>query len=367
MIIGVTGLRVPRHTAPVLVPPPPRRWFASDNAAGAHPRVLEALVGANDGHALAYGQDDWTRRATLAFSELFDRDVEVLFTFGGTGANVVALSCILPPAHAVACSRWAHVAVDEAGAPERFLGAKLVLLDSVDGTVSPDAVQGLRPMFGSQHHAPPGVLSLTQVTEMGAVWSADALRETCAAARELGMAIHLDGARIANATAALGGTSALRAMVADVDVLTFGGTKAGAVYGEAVVFLDPARAKHAANLRKQATQLPSKMRFVAAQYEALLAGDLFVELGRLANRSARLLHERLCHLEHLDLGAPPQANSLFPRLAGPAKARLQEWSFFWDWDPRDDRVRWMTAWDTTDEDVERFVAGVEWALGQRGN
>lgn len=344
------------------MPPPPIHGFASDNAAGAHPLVMEALQAANAGHALAYGQDPWTARSREAFCELFDRDVEVFFTFGGTGANVVALSCILPPAHAVACSRWAHIAVDEAGAPERFLGAKLVLLDSDDGTVAPDAVSGLASIMGSHHHAPPGVLSLTQVTEMGAVWSVDALRATCATARDLGLLVHLDGARIANAAAALGGRAALRAMAADVDVLSFGGTKAGAVYGEAVVFLDPSRARHAPNLRKQATQLPSKMRFIAAQYEALLADDLFIELGARANRSAQALHARLARLEHLDLGAPPQANSMFPRLPGGAKEKLQEWSFFWDWDPTDARVRWMTAWDTTEEDVERFAAGVREAL-----
>jgi threonine aldolase len=329
--------------------------------------VLEALVASNSGHALAYGQDDWTRRANAAFCELFDRDVEVLFTFGGTGANVVALSCLLPPAHAVACSKWAHIAVDEAGAPERFLGAKLVLLDSADGTVRPDDVVALRSLIGSQHHAPPGVLSLTQTTEMGAVWSVDALRETCAAARAIGLAVHLDGARIANAAAALGGKDALRAMVADVDVLSFGGTKAGAVYGEAVVFFDPARARHAMNLRKQATQLPSKMRYIAAQYEALLADDLFIELGRRSNASAAMLYGLLHDIEDLDLGGPPQANSLFPRLPTAVKERLQEWSFFWDWDLRDCRVRWMTAWDTSDEDVERFADGVRRALEHPDN
>ena len=349
------------------LPPAPQRWFASDNAAGAHPDVLDALVASNSGHALAYGQDDWTRRANAAFCELFDRDVEVLFTFGGTGANVVALSCLLPPAHAVACSKWAHIAVDEAGAPERFLGAKLVLLDSADGTVRPDDVVALRSLIGSQHHAPPGVLSLTQTTEMGAVWSVDALRETCAAARAIGLAVHLDGARIANAAAALGGKDALRAMVADVDVLSFGGTKAGAVYGEAVVFLDPARARHAMNLRKQATQLPSKMRYIAAQYEALLADDLFIELGRRSNASATMLYGLLHDIEDLDLGGPPQANSLFPRLPTAVKERLQDWSFFWDWDLRDSRVRWMTAWDTSDEDGERFADGVRRAFEYSDN
>lgn len=349
------------------MPPAPTRWFASDNAAGAHPDVLDALVGANSGHALAYGDDAWTRRANAAFCELFGREVEVLFTFGGTGANVVALSCVLPPAHAVACSKWAHIAVDEAGAPERFLGAKLILLDSADGTVRADDVAGLESLIGSQHHAPPGVLSLTQTTEMGAVWDVDALRDTCRAARSLGLAVHLDGARIANAAAACGGRDALRAMVADVDVISFGGTKAGAVYGEAVVFLDPSRTRHALNLRKQATQLPSKMRYIAAQYEALLADDLFIELGRRANAAARLLYDRLRDIEGLDLGAPPQANSLFPRLPADVKALLQEWSFFWDWDPAERRVRWMTAWDTSDEDVVRFADGVRWALERADN
>ena len=349
------------------MPPSPSRLFASDNAAGAHPQVLDALVAANHGHALAYGADVWTRRATEAFSALFDRDVEVLFTFGGTGANVVALATVLPPAHAVVCSQWAHIAVDEAGAPERFLGSKLILVDSDDGTVSADQIRTLDVLRGSQHHAPPGVLSLTQVTEVGAVWSPETLADTCAAARELGMSVHLDGARIANACAALGGRDPLRRMVADVDVVSFGGTKVGAVYGEAVVLLNPTSRRHAANLRKQATQLPSKMRYIAAQYEALLSDDLFIELATRANRKAQELHARLDNCREIELGPRPPANSLYPRLPRNVKESLQAWSFFWDWDHADGRVRWMTSWDTSDEDVERFVAGVRWACDNTDN
>lgn len=367
MIIGVTSGMASSVSLLMGLPVPPDRLFASDNAAGAHPRVMDALVAANIGHALAYGQDDWTRRATASFCELFDRDVEVLFTFGGTGANVVALSCLLPPGHAVACSRWAHVAVDESGAPERILGAKLILLDSDDGTIDAGTVGRLSSLLGSQHHAPPGVLSLTQATELGAVWSTEALRDVCGAARGLGMSVHLDGARIANATAALGGRASLREMVSDVDVLVFGGTKAGAVFGEALVFLDPSRVRHAPNLRKQATQLPSKMRFVAAQYEALLADDLFIDLGRRANHAARRLYDALRAVDGIELGPPPAANSIYPRLPRDVTARLQQWSFFWDWDVSDGRVRWMTAWDTTDEDIDRFVAGIRWAIDHRDN
>lgn len=346
---------------------PPLRWFASDNAAGAHPTVLEALAAANLGHALAYGADPWTAGAEEDFRALFDRDVVTRFAYGGTGANVFALSCMLQKADAVVCSDWAHIAVDEAGAPERFLGAKLILVDSSDAKVRPEQVRALSSLAGSQHHAAPGVLSITQATELGTLYSADEVRALCDVAHEMGMTVHMDGARIANATAALGGTrEALRSFTVDagVDVLTFGGTKAGAVFGEAVVFFDPELADRSLNLRKQATQLHSKMRFISAQYRALLADDLFIDLGRRANSSAMRLWQEVAALPVLGLDRAPAVNSLFPIVPQPQRSLLQDWSFFWDWNPARDQVRWMTAWDTTDTDVDAFVAGVRSAFGR---
>jgi threonine aldolase len=347
------------------LPPPPACAFASDNAAGAHPTVLDALVRANTGHALAYGDDPWTARVADRFRELFGSRTESMLVWNGTGANVMALACMIRPADSVVCSQWAHIAVDETGAPERFLGAKLQTLPTVDGKLVPEQLEGLRYLIGDQHHAQPGVLSITQSTELGTLYTAAEIAALCETAHSMGMLVHLDGARIANATAALGGTqAALRSFTVDagVDVVSFGGTKAGLAYGEAVVFLNPALAARAAFIRKQTTQLPSKMRFIAAQFEALLADDLWIRLAEHANGLAQRLYAATDGLPELSYDAPPQVNSVFPVLPPHLIAPLQEWCFFWDWDTSRHQVRWMTAWDTTADDVDRFVAGVTAAL-----
>lgn len=346
--------------------PAPERWFASDNAAGAAPQVLEALRAANDGHALAYGNDEWTRRAETAFRELFDRDVATMFAYGGTGANVFALGCLLRPAEAVVCSRNAHVTYDETGAAERIIGTKLLEVDTVDGKVTPLGLASVEHLLGSEHHVQPAVLTITQASEMGTLYSIDEIRTLCEQAHAMGLLVHLDGARIANAVAALGGNrSTLRTMTFDagVDVVTFGGTKCGGIFGEAVVFARPELADRAKYIRKQTTQLHSKMRFISAQYEALLADDLFIDLGRRANAAAVALYASLSDIPSLDLTVAPEVNSVFPRLADPAKSALQDWSFFWDWDVSTSQVRWMTAWDTSPADIERFSAGVRHLLG----
>ena len=359
-----TPAPTPPHPA---LPAAPLRFFASDNAAGAHPAVLEALNRANEGHALAYGSDPTTRAAEEDFRALFDADVEVVFAYGGSGANVLALACMLRPAEAVVCTSASHIAVDETGAPERILVAKLIDLPSPDAKMTPEMLASVMPLRESIHHAEPGVVSLTQVTELGTLYEPAEVRALCDAAHAAGLAVHMDGARIANATAALGGTrAALRAMTteAGVDVLTFGGTKAGGVFGEAVVFCsrDPRFTSRARRVHKQVGQLHSKTRFIAAQYRALLADDLFIDLGRRANAAAARLHGTVADLATLRLGAPPRANSLYPTIAQPTRRLLQDWTFFWDWDPARDQARWMTAWDVTAEDVDAFAAGVRAAL-----
>ncbi|MFA5775925.1 MAG: aminotransferase class V-fold PLP-dependent enzyme [Ilumatobacteraceae bacterium] len=344
------------------MPPAPARLFASDNAAGAHPLVIEALVRANSGHALAYGQDELTRRAEAKFSELFDADVRTLFVYGGTGANVMALASMLKPAEAVVCTSWAHIAMDETGAPERVLGAKLIDLPSPDGKLLPRQLQELSGMIGNQHHAQPGVVSITQPTELGTLYSAAEIKLLVDTAHDMGMLVHLDCARVANATAALGATvEALRSFTIDarVDVLSFGGTKAGGVFGEAVVFLNKELGNRAHFIRKQVTQLHSKMRFISAQYNALLTNNLFIDLGVRANAAARSLYDAVHDIRSLELTQPPAVNSLFPTISDPQKSQLQDWSFFWDWDVSQRQVRWMTAWDIEPSDVETFVTGVK--------
>lgn len=352
------------------MPPPPLRRFASDNNAGAHPAVLAALATANEGHQLAYGDDPYTTEAAARLRDLFAApDAESFLVWGGTGANVMALATMLTPAGAVVCAESAHINVDETGAPERVLGAKLIDLPTPDGKLVPEQLDELSHFIGDQHHAQPSVVSITQSTEMGTLYSPDEVAAICETAHRLGMTVHLDGARIANATAALGGdAAALRAFTTDagVDVISFGGTKNGMIYGEAVVYLNPALARFAPFVRKQVTQLPSKMRFIAAQLTALLDDDLWIRNAQHANAMSQLLFEQVRDVPGVDLARGPVVNSQYPILPADRIAELQDWSFFYDWDVHLHQVRWMTAWDTTVEDVMAFAAGIRTVLGGPG-
>lgn len=349
------------------MPPAPACAFASDNAAGAHPAVLDAVLAANDGHALAYGSDRWTAETEARMRDLFGTPVETFLTWNGTGANVMALGTMVQPGDCVVCSSWAHIAVDETGAPERSLGTKVLTLPSDDAKLVPDQLRELAHLQGVQHHTQPGVVSITQSTELGTLYSAPEVAALCDTAHSMDMKVHLDGARLANATAALGGSVAdLRSFTVDagVDVVSFGGTKAGLLGGEAVVYLDPALARRAKYVRKQVNQLPSKMRFVAAQFNALLEDRRWILGADHANRMATRLYEATRHLPGITYDSAPQVNSVFPCLPDWSIAPLRDWCFFWDWNVARGQVRWMTAWDTTVEDIDRFVAGVSHLLGR---
>jgi threonine aldolase len=348
------------------MPPAPQRAFSSDNAAGAHPAVIDAIVAANTGHAVAYGADPWTAEVLARFRDMFGLTSEAFLVWNGTGANVMALANMVRPADFVLCSEWAHIAVDETGAPERALGAKIMPVPADEAKLHPDQVAALARFQGDMHHAQPGVVSITQSTELGTVYTADEVAALCDTAHHLGMVVHMDGARIANATAALGGTVAtMRSFTVDagVDVLSFGGTKAGLAGGEAVVFLNPALAGRAMYVRKQVNQLPSKMRFVAAQFNALLTDDRWIHLAEHSNSMCEHLYRLTSDIAGVVHGGPPVVNSVFPTIPGEAIKPLQDWSFFWDWDVSRSQVRWMTAWDTTTDDVEQFAAGVRHLLG----
>ncbi|MCU1504321.1 MAG: ltaE 1 [Ilumatobacteraceae bacterium] len=343
------------------MPPAPSRAFASDNAAGALPQVLDALVAANHGHALAYGADRWTQEAEARFRDLFGADTLSFLTLNGTGANVMALATMVQPGDGVVCSELAHINVDETGAPERIIGAKLLPQPSVDGKLHPDQLAALAHLQGVQHHSQPGVVSITQSTELGALYTPDEVAALCETAHRMGMIVHMDGARIANATAALGGTvAAMRSFTVDagVDVLSFGGAKAGLAFGEAVVYLEPTLAKRAMYVRKQVNQLSSKMRFVAAQFNALLHDELWIRSAEHANAMTSRLYRLTEELPTVVFADEPRVNSVFPSLPPAMIEPLREWCFFWDWDVSKAQVRWMTSWDTTVDDVERFAAGV---------
>jgi threonine aldolase len=346
------------------MPQAPQRLFASDNASGIHPEYLEAITTANSSHQLAYGSDSHTARATSLFQSLADADVEVLFTFGGTGANVLALGALLQRAESVVCSEWAHIAVDETGAPERLLGVKLQTLPAPHGKITPTQVVALLHTLGNVHHVQPGVVSISQPTEMGTLYSLSEIRELCSTAHSHGLRVHLDGARIGNAVAALGGdVTTFRNMTfaAGVDAVSFGGTKNGMWNAEAVLLRRDSNFSRARFLRKQFTQLPSKMRFASAQFARALDGNLWIETARHSNVMAERLFAATRRHGVLQL-VKPEVNSLFPTLPEPAKTALQEWSFFWDWDVSRSQVRWMTSWDTTEIDIAQFAAGVDAVL-----
>ena len=343
----------------VTLPPPPAGSFASDNFAGVSPEVLEALAAANQGPAMAYGDDPWTRRAETALRDLFDAPIEALMCWGGTGANVVGLATVLQPWQAVLTTDTAHIVVDECGAPARFTGATITPIAHHHGKLRPEALDPYLHWLGIEHHPQPAVVSITQSTELGTLYSLDELAAICEKAHRHGLVVHLDGARIANAVAAL--DEPLPRMVRDtgVDLMTFGLTKDGAMYGETVVFLRPELAERAAYVRKQAGQLPSKARFIAAQVLALLEDDLWLRNARHANAMARRLADATADVPGVSLlTRQPEVNAVFAAVPAAAIRPLQAWSMFWDWDLESSLVRWMTSFSTTDDDVDRFAAGV---------
>jgi threonine aldolase len=334
--------------------------FASDNAAGVSPEVLEAIVAANEGAALAYGDDPWTRRAEDALRDLFDAPVESLLCWGGTGANVVGLATLLQPWQAVIAPASAHIVTDECGAPARFTGASVVPVDHDDGKIVPGSLDPYLHWLGDEHHPQPAVVSLSQATELGTLYTADEIAALCDHAHAHGLLVHLDGARIANALAATGDTADIRTMVRDtgVDAMTLGFTKDGAMYGETVVFLRPELAERAAYVRKQAGQLVSKSRFVAAQLLALLDGDLWLRNARHANAMATELAAAVAEVPGVAVTVPPQVNAVFATVPAAAIVPLQQWSFFWEWDLTVSLVRWMTSFATTADDIARFTTGL---------
>lgn len=340
--------------------------FASDNVSGVHPRILQAMAKANDGPAKPYGQDGATARADELLRRHFGPDIDPYFVFLGTAANVLSLSSMIRPHQAVLCADCAHIAVDECGAPERFTGAKLLTVPSRDGKVAPGDFRRFLRDIGNEHHSQPAALSITQCTEYGSLYSPDEIRALADFAHGHGMFLHMDGARLANACAALDLPLAALTAECGVDALSFGGTKNGLMFGEAVIFFEPRLAAHFRFERKQAMQLYSKMRFIAAQFAALLEDDLWLANARHANSMAALLGELVQDLPGLSITRPVQTNHVFARLPRAALTRLEaDWHFYvWrDEDPaKDPEVRWMTAFDTREEDVRAFAAAVRSSL-----
>jgi len=332
-----------------------KRSFASDNNAGVHPEVIEAVKAANEGHVIAYGDDPFTARAVKLFQKHFGRDVAVYFVFGGTGANVLGLKAITKSHQAIICAETAHVNVDECGAPEKFTGCKLLAQQTQDGKLRVEQLEPLVHVFGNEHHVQPRVVSISQATEMGTVYQKDELKAIAKFAHANNMLLHVDGARLANAAASL--NVSLKSITSDagVDVLSFGGTKNGMIYGEAVVFFDPKLARDFKYIRKQGMHLPSKMRFISAQFETLLSGDLWHRSAAHANRMARLLGSELEKVSPITLTQKVEANGVFAVLPKQFIPLLQKKYFFYVWNEAISEVRLMCSFDTTEEDIHEFV------------
>lgn len=346
-----------------LAPVPAHQGFASDNTSGMHPEVLEALAEANRGHAISYGADPMTERLQEVIRGHFGDRAVAYPVFNGTGANVMSLTLVTERWDAAICAETAHVNVDECGAPEKLAGVKLLPLPTPDGKLTPALVERHAHGFGSEHHAQPAVVTVAQSTELGTVYTPQELRALADLAHAKGMTLHLDGARLANAAAALGCGLADLTTAVGVDVVSLGGTKNGLMGAEAVVVLDPDAVRGAAYVRKLLAQLPSKMRFVSAQLVALYQGDLWRRSAAHANAMAARLADGVRHLPGVRLSRQVEVNAVFAVLPRTAAARLRERFFFYDWDESTGEVRWMCSFATTQAEVDAFVAALVEALG----
>ena len=333
----------------------PIRSFASDNNAGVHPEVLAAITSANEGHVVGYGDDPYTESAKKKFEEHFGTGIEVYFTFNGTGANVLGLQALTRPYNAILCSDYAHICVDECGAPEKHTGCKLISLPHQDGKITVDAVNHAYHGIGDQHHVQAKVISITQSTEMGTVYTPEEIRALARFAHERDMFLHMDGARIANAAASLRQTLRQATRDLGVDVLSFGGTKNGMMGGEAVVFFDKALSADFLYLRKQGMQLASKMRFIAVQFEALLTNDLWRRSAEHANQMARVLEVEVRKIPQVRIAWPVEANGVFAQIPSYAVEKIKERYFFYPWVEEQCIVRWMCSFDTTEKDIKDFA------------
>lgn len=341
-----------------------KRSFASDNNSIVHPKVMEALQQVNHTHELSYGEDAYTQSARDRFKEVFGQESEVFFVFNGTGANVTGLAAITLPHQAIICAEAAHINVDECGAVERFVGCRLLPLQTPDGKLHPEQIQPHLHVLGVQHHSQPGVVSITQCTELGTVYTQQELKRLVTYAHSKNMLVHMDGARIANAAASLG--ISLKAATADtgIDVLSFGGTKNGLMFGEAVVFFNKQLADHYQYIRKQGAQLASKMRYIAVQFETLLSNQLWLDNAQKANTMAAMLAEEAKKISGLRITQPVQANGVFVSMPKAAAEILMQEYFFYPWNEEKSEYRWMTSFDTEEQDVLEFVAAVREAMAK---
>ncbi len=321
---------------------------------------------ANTGHALAYGDDEWCAKATALFKDCFGPQAEPYFVFNGTGANVMSIDLMCRSHHAVVCAETAHIFVDECGSPQRIVGCKLLPVSTPDGKLTPDLTKSQLHGFGFEHHAQPKAISISQPTELGTLYTIDEISALADLAHSHNMYLHIDGARLSNAAVALDCTFKQMTTDAGVDILSFGGTKNGMLMGESCVVLNAALNADAKYRRKQMTQLCSKMRFIAAQFDAYISAGVWQRNARHSNSMAQMLKAELLKIEQFKQSSdnyailyPVQANSVFARLPHEVWTSLQKKYFFYDWDEAKNEVRWMCSFDTTEEDILDFVSALK--------
>jgi threonine aldolase len=330
--------------------------FASDNNAGIHPTILEAIHKANHGQFVAYGDDPYTQEALRVFQQIFGENTRTFFVYNGTGANITGLACGTKSYHSILTTDTAHIVCDECGSPEKITGCSIKQVSNTLGKLSPKQLHGFLECKGIEHHSQPKIISITQATELGTVYTPQEVKAICDFAHQNDMYVHVDGARIANAAATL--QLSLKAITIDcgVDMLSFGGTKNGLAYGEALVFASQKLAQDALFVRKQNAQLASKMRFISAQFLAYFEQDLWIQNATQANQMAKYLEQCIqLHLPLLVVTKPVESNAVFVRLPETKALLMQQASFFYSWDLTNSEYRWMTSFDTTKKDVEEFV------------
>lgn len=336
-----------------------KRGFGSDNHAGVHPLILSSIANANIEHAPAYGTDEWTDLAIEAFRKNFGPQTQVFFVFNGTAANVTALKAITHSYQSVFCSDIAHINVDECGAPEFFIGSKIIPIPSLDGKISVEDLEKAYIRRGDQHYSQGQVLSITQPTELGTTYSITEMRTLIQWAKNKKMFVHIDGARLANAAAFL--KSSFKEITTDlgVDVVSFGGTKNGLLMGEAVVFLNKELARDFKYIRKQSAQLPSKTRFIACQFQAYFENNLWQDIAQHSHNMAVSLYNAVKDIPHVTVRGAPQSNAVFAKIPSTWVKPLREKYFFYVWDEHSFECRWMTSWDTRIEDIHGFASALK--------
>lgn len=332
-----------------------KRGFASDNNAGIHPDIMKQLAAVNVGHTLGYGSDQYTARAKELFKEHLGNETEIFFVFTGTAANVLGLSGIVRSWNSVITAFTAHIEQDECGAPEKFTGCKVLSVDTPDGKIKTGSLKKHMHGFDFEHHSQPKVISVTQATEMGTVYTPEEIRELAGYAHENGMFLHMDGARISNAAVHLNIPFKTFTTDSGVDVLSFGGTKNGMMYGEAVCFLSPGIADDFKYIRKQGMQLASKMRFISAQYIAYFTNDLWKRCAIHSNSMAQLLAEKLKDIDGIQITQQVQSNGVFVIMPHRVAEKVSRSFFFYPWNETTSEYRLMTSWDTTEKDIGDFV------------